>query len=89
MFTEADGDSDEQHVVLQDLNAALKKAVSGDLEDLLLELLLLPEQFEAQRLQQAMAVSAVCVWSEVTSQCWDCSYMTCVCVCVCAGFGHR
>ncbi|XP_072227020.1 annexin A2 [Leuresthes tenuis] len=39
----------------KDLNAALKKALSGDLEDLLLELLLLPEQFEAQRLQQAMA----------------------------------
>uniref|UniRef100_A0A8C7Z1G1 Annexin n=1 Tax=Oryzias sinensis TaxID=183150 RepID=A0A8C7Z1G1_9TELE len=39
----------------KDLNACLKKALSGDLENLLLQLLMLPEHFDAQRLQDAMA----------------------------------
>ncbi|KAL3043592.1 hypothetical protein OYC64_003452 [Pagothenia borchgrevinki] len=38
----------------KDLAAALKKALSGELEDLLLELLMPPLQYEAYRLQQAM-----------------------------------
>ncbi|XP_008298523.1 annexin A2 isoform X2 [Stegastes partitus] len=39
----------------KDLAAALKKALSGDVEVLLLELLMPPVQYEAYRLQQAMA----------------------------------
>ncbi|KAM6899815.1 annexin A2 isoform 1-T1 [Xenentodon cancila] len=39
----------------KDLSAALKKSMSGDLGDLLLLLLLPPDNAEAQRLQQAMA----------------------------------
>ncbi|XP_077405862.1 annexin A2 [Vanacampus margaritifer] len=39
----------------QDLKAGLKKALSGDLEDLVLELMMPPLQLEAYRLQQAMA----------------------------------
>ncbi|XP_015245257.1 PREDICTED: annexin A2-like [Cyprinodon variegatus] len=39
----------------QDLSAALKKALSGDLEDLLLQLMMLPDQLEAHRLKDAMA----------------------------------
>uniref|UniRef100_A0A3B3C1U2 Annexin n=1 Tax=Oryzias melastigma TaxID=30732 RepID=A0A3B3C1U2_ORYME len=42
-------------VSFQDLIASLKKALSGDLEDLLLDLMMLPEHFDAQRLQDAMA----------------------------------
>lgn len=43
-------------VSFQDLIACLKKALSGDLENLLLQLLMLPEHFDAQRLQDAMVV---------------------------------
>ncbi|XP_061597076.1 annexin A2 [Cololabis saira] len=39
----------------KNLSVALKKSMSGDLEDLLLLLLLPPDNAEAQRLQQAMA----------------------------------
>lgn len=39
----------------KDLSAGVKKAVAGDLEGLLLELLMHPLQYEAHRLQQAMA----------------------------------
>lgn len=39
----------------KDLAGSLKKALSGDLEALLLDLLMPPVQYEAQRLQQAMA----------------------------------
>ncbi|XP_008421281.1 annexin A2 isoform X1 [Poecilia reticulata] len=39
----------------QDLSGALKKVLSGELEELLLQLLMLPEQLEAQRLKAAMA----------------------------------
>ncbi|XP_054910963.1 annexin A2 [Poeciliopsis prolifica] len=39
----------------QDLSAALKKVLSGDLEELLLQLVMTPEQLEAQRLKAAMA----------------------------------
>ncbi|KAG7225420.1 hypothetical protein INR49_027414 [Caranx melampygus] len=39
----------------KDLAGSLKKALSGDLEALLLDLLVPPVQYEAQRLQQAMA----------------------------------
>uniref|UniRef100_A0A3B4VCU4 Annexin n=1 Tax=Seriola dumerili TaxID=41447 RepID=A0A3B4VCU4_SERDU len=42
-------------VLSQDLAGGLKKALSGDLEVLLLELLMPPLQYEAQRLQQAMS----------------------------------
>lgn len=41
----------------QDLAAGVKKALAGQLEVLLLELLMPPLQYEAHRLQQAMAVS--------------------------------
>ncbi|KAM4724871.1 annexin A2 [Anableps anableps] len=44
-----------QEKTKQDLDAALKKVLSGDLEDLLLQLLMLPEQLEAHRLKGAMA----------------------------------
>lgn len=43
--------------LFQDLATGLKKALAGDLETLLLELLTPPLQYEAQRLQQAMVVS--------------------------------
>lgn len=41
---------------IQDLQAGLKKALSGEVETLLLELLMPPLEFEANRLQQAMVV---------------------------------
>lgn len=44
-------------MLLQDLSGALKKVLSGDLEELLLQLVMPPEQLEAQRLKAAMAVS--------------------------------
>lgn len=44
-----------QEQTKQELSAALKKVLSGDLEDLLLLLLMLPEQLEAHRLKAAMA----------------------------------
>ncbi|XP_072304379.1 annexin A2 [Eucyclogobius newberryi] len=44
-----------EEVTKKDLVAAVKKASSGDLETLLLELLMPPLQFEAHRLQMAMA----------------------------------
>ncbi|XP_030267818.1 annexin A2 [Sparus aurata] len=44
-----------QDLTRKDLAAGLKKALAGDLETLLLELLTPPLQYEAQRLQQAMA----------------------------------
>ncbi|XP_017295416.1 annexin A2 [Kryptolebias marmoratus] len=43
-----------QEITDRDLGTTLKKVLSGDLEDLLLQLLMLPEQMEAQRLHQAM-----------------------------------
>lgn len=43
-------------MLIQDLQAGLKKALSGDVETLLLELLMPPLEFEANRLQQAMVV---------------------------------
>lgn len=43
-----------EEITHKDLAAALKKALSGELEDLLLELLMPPLQYEAYRLQQAM-----------------------------------
>uniref|UniRef100_A0A3B3VUU5 Annexin n=1 Tax=Poecilia latipinna TaxID=48699 RepID=A0A3B3VUU5_9TELE len=42
-------------VPLQDLSGVLKKVLSGELEELLLQLVMLPEQLEAQRLKAAMA----------------------------------
>lgn len=51
-------------LVSQDLVAGLKKALSGDLEVLLLDLLMPSLHYEAQRLHQAMVVSGrlcVCV----------------------------
>lgn len=47
--------------VLQDLEAAVKKAVTGDLAALLLGLLMPPQEHDAYRFQQAMAVSMLCV----------------------------
>ncbi|CAJ1083216.1 annexin A2 [Xyrichtys novacula] len=44
-----------EELTKKDLAIAIKKATSGDLEDLLLELLMPPLQYEARRLQQAMA----------------------------------
>ncbi|MED6266555.1 hypothetical protein CHARACLAT_003237 [Characodon lateralis] len=44
-----------QEQTKQDLIAALKKVLSGDLEDLLLQLMMLPDQLEAHRLKGAMA----------------------------------
>lgn len=44
-------------IILQDLEAAVKKAVTGDLAALLLSLLMPPQEHDAHRLQQAMAVS--------------------------------
>lgn len=41
---------------MQDLQAGLKKALSGEVETLLLQLLMPPVQFETDRLQQAMVV---------------------------------
>ncbi|KAM9838745.1 annexin A2 [Aulostomus maculatus] len=44
-----------EDVTQKDLVAAIKKALSGDLETLLLDLLMPPVQYEAVRLQRAMA----------------------------------
>lgn len=43
--------------MLQDLEGAVKKAVTGDLAALLLGLLMPPQEHDAYRFQQAMAVS--------------------------------
>ncbi|XP_062265840.1 annexin A2 isoform X1 [Platichthys flesus] len=43
-----------QEATQKDLNAALKKALSGDVEVLLLDLLMPPLEYEAHRLQKAM-----------------------------------
>ncbi|KAM7373435.1 hypothetical protein PAMP_008286 [Pampus punctatissimus] len=43
-----------EDITQKDLAAGVKKALSGDLETLLLELLMLPLAYEAHRLQQAM-----------------------------------
>uniref|UniRef100_UPI0037E72D1F annexin A2 n=1 Tax=Semicossyphus pulcher TaxID=241346 RepID=UPI0037E72D1F len=44
-----------EEMTQKDLTTSLKKALSGDLESLLCELLMPPLQYEAHRLQQAMA----------------------------------
>ncbi|XP_042292422.1 annexin A2 [Thunnus maccoyii] len=44
-----------EDITRKDLAAGLKKALAGDLETLLLELLMPPLEYEAHRLQQAMA----------------------------------
>lgn len=70
--------------MFQDLEGAVKKAVTGDLAALLLGLLMPPQEHDASRFQQAMAVSM------------QCAYMVGVvmrsrlplCVCGCAGFRH-
>lgn len=46
--------------MLQDLEGAVKKAVNGDLASLLLGLLMPPQEHDACRFQQAMAVSMLC-----------------------------
>lgn len=48
---------DGMNVFHQDLAAGLKKALAGELETLLLELLIPPLDYEAHGLRQAMAVS--------------------------------
>ncbi len=42
--------------VIQELDGCLKKVLSGDLQSLLLGLMMTPEQFEAHRLRKAMEV---------------------------------
>ncbi len=42
--------------MLQELDASLKKVLSGDLQSLILGLMMIPEQFEAHRLRKAMEV---------------------------------
>lgn len=67
----------------QDLAAGLKKVLAGDLESLLLDLLIPPVQYEAQRLQQAMAVSGylcVCISQDIQYMIYI--YNMCLCVCV-------
>ncbi|XP_065804533.1 annexin A2 [Labrus bergylta] len=44
-----------EEITQKDLSAGVKKALSGELQSLLLELLMPPLQYEAHRLQQAMA----------------------------------
>lgn len=61
-------------MLIQDLQAGLKKALSGEVETLLLELLMPPLEFEAHRLQQAMVVSAVCFLFLVRRGCSDCFF---------------
>ena len=72
-------------VWFQDLDAALKKALSGEVEALLLELLMPPLGYEAYRLQKAMEVSVcVCVFLDFSIISQDILYKRlCVCVCVC------
>lgn len=45
---------------MQELIASMKRVLSGDLEDLMLELMMPPLQHEAYRLHQAMAVCVFC-----------------------------
>lgn len=50
----------------QDMEAGVKKALNGEVETLLLDLLMPPLEYEAHRLQQAMVVRAgvcVCVYA--------------------------
>jgi len=42
--------------VLQELQASLKKVLSGDLQSLILSLMMIPELFDAHRLRKAMEV---------------------------------
>lgn len=58
-------------ILIQDLQAGLKKALSGEVESLLLELLMPPLEFEAHRLQQAMVVRADCLLFLVRRGCSD------------------
>lgn len=44
-----------QELMHKDLATSLKKSLSGELEDVMLDLLVPPVQYEAQRLEQAMA----------------------------------
>lgn len=66
----------------QDMEAGVKKALNGEVETLLLDLLMPPLEYEAHRLQQAMVVRAgVCV-----CVCMNLSYIgihsMCVLVCL-------
>lgn len=73
--------------VLQGLEAAVKKTVSGDVGALLLNLLMPPREHDAYRFQQAMAVSMLsaymvgylCVHSRINTHI----------VRLCAGFRYR
>lgn len=42
--------------MLKELEAGLRKVLSGDLQSLILGLMMTPEQFEAHRLRKAMEV---------------------------------
>lgn len=54
----------------QDLETGVKKALSGELATVLLDLLMPPLEYEAHRLQQAMVVSGrLCVAVCSTVQC--------------------
>lgn len=65
--------------LLQDLEAAVKKAVTGDLAALLLSLLMPPKEHDAYRFQQAMAVSMLCA-DVVGRSCLHPSVSLCFCV---------
>lgn len=65
--------------VLQGLEAAVKKTVTGDVGALLLNLLMPPQEHDAYRFQQAMAVSMLSAY-RVGYFCVH-KYPHCVCVC--------
>lgn len=48
--------------MLKELDAGLKKVLSGDLQSLILGLMMTPEQFEANRLRKAMEVCHISVY---------------------------
>lgn len=48
--------------VLKELDAGLKKVLSGDLQSLILGLMMTQEQFEAHRLRKAMEVCHISVY---------------------------
>lgn len=65
--------------LLQDLEAAVKKAVTGDLAALLLSLLMPPKEHDACRFQQAMAVSMLSA-GMVGRSCMHPYVSLCICV---------
>lgn len=77
-------------MLIQDLQAGLKKALSGDVETLLLELLMPPVEFEADRMQQAMVVRLPTqFFRDQLIRFAEPSFQRCFCSRTVAGFGHR